>query len=314
MKQTILGILVCLFLNSCSAVFEKPITDKNIIIYTPADSASSKIYSQQFYWEKVDGATRYRLQIASPDFIHPQTIVLDSIMSSNKLNVSLSPGNYEWRLRAENGGSETKYQTRALFIHQGRFEDQQLVVSRPAENTTTYSNTLVFEWNNIIHAESYSIEIAEETGSFSSPLQTISVDAPSLDQSVVLLKRGNYKWRMVADSAGIKSQYSASKKIYFKMDTVALTKPISNQTDLATTVVLEWSAPDNSKDEVGVSYMVYLYDSFNAVLSGYPKKVTTPSLTVADLNAGQSYYWAVRAIDANGTEGVNTSKRKFSVR
>ncbi|WP_397301597.1 hypothetical protein [Nonlabens ulvanivorans] len=65
-----------------------------------------------FFWEDLEGATSYRVQVAEPDFINPtqithDVIVQDSVGTSTQLN--LTPGTYQWRVKAQNSAYQSPY-------------------------------------------------------------------------------------------------------------------------------------------------------------------------------------------------------------
>lgn len=327
MKKIIAYIFLIGFLSACSAVFEKSIKDQSIDIYIPADSFKTKLYSQQFYWEKVTGATSYRLQIASPDFnSHSiQRMVLDTIMTANSITVLLSPGEYEWRLRAQNGGSETVYYTRKLFIDEADFDERPILIRTPVSTSVfSYDSSIAFEWYAVTGAQHYTVEMDLSTGNFSNPIIT-TVDYSQLIASAALTKRGKYKWRIYADSAGIKSLYSVTGYVDFRLDTANLKLPAHNAPGVSQNPTFEWDAPENGLSTDKYSYELYLYTSLNDadLVTDYPSAISpqamplqvggVKSVQLMGLTKGKTYYWAIKAIDQYNNKSDLTAKRKFTV-
>ena len=52
----------------CDDIFEDDISTENISLYAPSDSIVTKIITHTFWWEEVEGADEYNLQIVTPDF------------------------------------------------------------------------------------------------------------------------------------------------------------------------------------------------------------------------------------------------------
>jgi len=325
MRNIIIYVSLIFFFSSCSAVFEKSIAEKSIDIYIPADSFKTKLYNQQFYWEKVTGATSYRLQIVSPNFNSAtiQRFILDTITSTNSITVQLNPGEYEWRLRAQNGGSETAYFTRKLFIQETTFNERPMGMKSPALNSISFKSSISFEWYAVTGAQNYTIEIDTLIGNFTNPMVT-TVDFSQLSAYSVLQKRGSYKWRMFADSAGIKSMYSYTGKIDFRLDTTRLSKPDMNAINVSQNPDLVWNKPGNGLLNDEYRYELYLFNSLNSsdLVTDYPQ--STPNRMpiiisngetkqLLGLTRGKTYYWAIKAIDQYGNESQLTSKRKFTV-
>lgn len=106
-------LTVCL---GCSDFFETDISQEEVILLAPVDNQQSDNTSITFWWEHVNYSTEYVLQIVSPDFNAIESLVLDSAVSETKYETSLSPGTYQWRVKAKNGTSETEFSTRSLVI------------------------------------------------------------------------------------------------------------------------------------------------------------------------------------------------------
>lgn len=322
MKNIYVILISVIFLCGCSAIFEKSIKDQSILVYIPADSFKTKLYNQQFYWEKVSGALSYRLQIASPSF-NPgiiQRMIVDTIVMTNSIHIILNSGEYEWRIRAQNGGSETEYVTRKLFIDNATFDQRPLNVTSPKTTLITFENNIQFDWLQVIGAENYTIQIDTFNGNFTKSKVT-TVDNSQLSAFVTLDSRGKYKWRMFSDSAGIKSLYSSTGYIEFKMDTVGLLTPKVNENDVSQNLDFTWSIPVNKLATDIYTYELFLYNSTFTLIDNYPQ--TAPQMPIIinsgeaiqlkGLEKGKTYYWSIVAKDQYGLTSQKTTKRKFTV-
>ena len=101
---------------SCKELTEPILTNKQVSIIAPKDSLVTTLATNTFAWDGVDGATKYQLQIVSPKFDSVVRFVADSSFSANSFTYLLSPGKYQWRVRALNGSSQTNYFTRSITI------------------------------------------------------------------------------------------------------------------------------------------------------------------------------------------------------
>ena len=82
-KYTVLFSLVLLV--ACSEIIlEKNITNKTVVLLSPQDSTSLKTLTPSFWWEEVEGARTYHIQIVSPSFESPVRLFVDSIITKNK--------------------------------------------------------------------------------------------------------------------------------------------------------------------------------------------------------------------------------------
>lgn len=109
-------LLVLLSFNGCKDVIVTDITKKEVTVISPADQLQSTNKNQLFWWNKVDQATQYNVQIVTPSFAAPDSIILDTILFVDKFYYSLDTANYQWRIRAENSEYKTDYKTFSLEI------------------------------------------------------------------------------------------------------------------------------------------------------------------------------------------------------
>ena len=194
---TILVLLVLILLNSCEDIFETDLSNKNIILIAPGDSLHTDFSSQTFYWEQVKGALTYRLQIVSPHFNAIQKLVLDTSITFLKFSVNLSPGLYEWRVRAENGSSKTLYVYRYLQIDSTLdLAKQKVLLTHPADNIAINNKSITFSWSDIYNATGYNFQLWEPDLNGSKIIDT-TLNVLSLP-SGSNLPDGNYTWGVKA--------------------------------------------------------------------------------------------------------------------
>jgi hypothetical protein len=116
MKIKLLLILLFATLSACHDIVETDISGQGLHLTAPADSIETKGQDVFFSWEGLPGATRYRLQIAEPDFSNLQTMFLDTTIGDTKLIFSIPEGLYEWRVRGENSSYMSPYSSRRIFV------------------------------------------------------------------------------------------------------------------------------------------------------------------------------------------------------
>jgi hypothetical protein len=102
--------------SSCKEVTEPILDNKQIVISAPLDNLVTTTTKNTFVWEPVDGATKYQLQIVSPKFDSVLLFLTDSTFNKPMLTYTLTPGKYQWRVRAINGSSHTSYFLRSITI------------------------------------------------------------------------------------------------------------------------------------------------------------------------------------------------------
>lgn len=102
--KTWMGILAggVLLLSGCDDVFETDLTGCPVRLLAPGDSVTTVVARQLFLWEPLEGATAYRLRIATPDFCRPEACLLDTLVAGCRYEYAFQPGVYTWGIRAEN--------------------------------------------------------------------------------------------------------------------------------------------------------------------------------------------------------------------
>lgn len=98
------------------AIDEKDISDKKIVLQSPSDKLKTDEEDQILWWEKLDGAIKYHLIVASPDVSNVIKLVADTIITNNTFNVTLPVGKSQWCVKGKNGTYETTYTCRTIEI------------------------------------------------------------------------------------------------------------------------------------------------------------------------------------------------------
>jgi hypothetical protein len=113
MKYVKHSAVILLFLiampKSCSIIFEEDLSGEIIYILMPADGTETNEQDQLFWWEPVEDALEYNLQIVKGSFFEPLSFVADTNISDDKYRIDLDPGEYEWRIQGRNDYSATDY-------------------------------------------------------------------------------------------------------------------------------------------------------------------------------------------------------------
>lgn len=103
-------------LVSCEELTQPDLRDKQINIIAPVDNLVTTNTTNSFAWDAVNGAAKYQLQIVSPKFDSVLNFVVDSSFVNPVFTYTLTPGIYQWRVRALNPGSVTSYFTRTITV------------------------------------------------------------------------------------------------------------------------------------------------------------------------------------------------------
>src|ERR1700749_4889202 len=127
---------------SCTKDFvDKNITGQTIQLMAPGNGLSTSVQSQTFWWNQLNGADQYELQIVKGTFSSAIQLVIDTITVNNKYTCTLYPGSYQWRVRGMNGGGNTQFSTYSLVIDSASsMSGQTVVLVSPLSNA--YANKL----------------------------------------------------------------------------------------------------------------------------------------------------------------------------
>lgn len=303
-----------IFFCSCKEFIEASLEDSLISQNAPADSTESTQYLQSFWWDTVDDALFYRLQVVTPNFSKPVNFILDTLISDNKFNLTLEPGSYEWRVRAENGSSKGLFSIRYFIIHPSSISNQSVQLKLPLDASVTNQARVIFSWYKLFGAERYRFQADTALGNFLDEDHLFYNSATLQDNvSVELGTDGVLYWRVRAENDSTQSKWSSIFRITHdatEPQKVSLLSPADNaQTPLP--IVLTWNSIAEAKQ-----YQVYVSasnDSTQTLNDSFPVTVNTNSFRFSSVNYGEKIYWKVRAVDLAGNKGEYSSFRSFIV-
>ncbi len=314
MKKIIfIGVLILLF--ACQKDFiVKDITGKTLVVNAPANNTVTPINAVTFWWEELDGAEKYNIQVVKPNFTAIQQLIADTNVTGNKLTLSLSPGIYQWRIKATNNGGSTAYQVFNLKIDSTSDLSTQLVVSTaPSSGIVTASKTFTFSWNSLYAADKYNIQVLNGAAVV---IDTVTANTTYI-RTISTTTTGNFTWKVKALNNTSVSQYNAPRT--FKID---LTKP-GMPTGLAhtngsfpphPTDTLKWIRFATSTDISFDSLFIYTDVGLAAIFTSTfvpDKKIKigdlVPTLTPA------AYWWRVKSVDSVGNSSVFSATTAFTL-
>lgn len=303
-----------LFFPGCEDDFiEDDLTGKLVSILAPADNDTVPTSTPLFWWNEINGARSYRVQIVYPDFMSPQQLLYDSAVASDRFYPSLTPGNsYEWRIRPENGSSEGEWVTRRLTIDSSiSLSNQTIVITQPATNgTSTANSTMSFTWSALTSASLYRLEITNTVSGI------VSVSTTSaMNNFTTVLAQGSYEFRVRAENA---TSITAWATRTFIIDQTAPTTPVlifpgdnAFYASPPSSINFDWN---NSADAYTDSLEIATDSTFS---SGIVLQVllssTQSSYTWTGAQTLNTYYWRVRSTDLAGNRSSYSNVFSFIV-
>ncbi|MDN4165465.1 hypothetical protein QWY31_08135 [Cytophagales bacterium LB-30] len=311
MKNRALFLISMFFLVACNEILLEDISDQKVTILAPIDSLETETFSVVFWWEKHIAIKTHRLQIVSPNFESPSRIVLDTLLSSDKIEQTLSPGNYQWRIRGENESYTTSFETRSLTILSTNDLSQQIVkLIYPSNGSFTNKSQLTFTWEALEIADEYTF-VMEDFPSLSvtQEMSTASIDLPEVTDRT-------YTWYVVARN---EESVKRSNTFSFVTDFTIPLSPIITSLNDADTVsnlpyVLNWER--RSQDIVRDSIYLYSDNELKQLVEGYPISELNPSHSLSNtyLTLEGKYFLQIRSTDRAGNVSPYSATVSFTYR
>ncbi|WP_259071784.1 hypothetical protein HDF24_25540 [Mucilaginibacter sp. X4EP1] len=300
--------LTCL--SSCDDIIEPSIAKSQVVLEAPANQYTSTSYTINFWWDQIDHALTYHLQVVSPSFANPGSLVLDTIVSSYKFSANLNPGTYQWRVMAENGSSQTAYAApRTFVVAASSVVGQTVQLTSPANNYLTNQSNIVFQWGSLYGATKYQIEV--DTNNFvNESAVLINQTIPGQQFSFTFPKDQNYQWRVKAQNDTAQAQWSSVYQVTYDHTPpaqVTLVAP-ANGVTVPLPVILQWNAVARA-----VKYKLYVFqsDGVTNYNSSFPMSLTATSYSFNLGASGNKIYWVVTAVDAAGNESAPVNASYF---
>ncbi len=307
-KQFIyISILLFLIITACNDIFVMDISDSNVELLAPHNNLETTISTNTFWWNYVEDATRYQLQIATPDFIQTERLILDTTISMNQFLFNLVPNKYEWRVRAVNSVYASEFTVYSLVVDSTPDLTNEIVILyTPTQNDTTNSLTQNYYWGNLYNADSYNLVVLHEAV----PILDTTLTMVSITLSVPD-NQGAYSWKVNAMNDISETTYSERK---YYIDTTkpskrTLISPTDQSVIIDSLVQFVWNSPPITGSSEYDSIFIY---SDQSMLNPVLQAKVADNQYDAILN-NKMYYWRVRGIDKAGNRGVFSDLWSFEL-
>ena len=304
---------ITILLYACKAIIEPSINNREIVPLAPGDQTKSASYAINFWWEPVEDALTYNLQIVRPDFNNITALVSDTVIRSNKFTLNLKPGQYQWRVRALNGSSQTQFsQVKSFTILLSSIKGQSVQLKTPPNNFITNQPTVGLEWSDLYGATKYFLQI--DTNNFANDSVMVYKQAiPGQQFTFTFPKDQIYQWRVRAENDTAKADWSSVHTMSYDHTPpgpVTIVAPANNQ-QVNTPVSLLWNTVVSA-----TRYKLYIFksDSVTAYNGSFPTTLTSSSFNFTGATLGERVVWKVSAVDAAGNEGSASAIRSFILR
>lgn len=294
----------------CTDIFEEDIANRSIDLLAPADGFETKTFAITFWWDTIQGANNYELQVVSPNFDNANYLLLDTLLSNSSFLTQLQPGLFQWRVRALNSTYATPYAFRSLrILNTDDLAEQIVILKAPSNNSVTKDINIHFSWEKISIADEYNLLVSG----------AVIIDTTITLNSINLTfekQDALYNWFVIAKNS---TSQKASQTYAFTIDATppnppTLTNPPSNSIFDERAETIEFSWGRNSNDILYDS--LYLtYENAGDAVDDFPKQVEGTKFELQNNNSliNGNYFWRVKSVDKSLTPSVLSSQRSFTI-
>jgi len=303
-KLFFLFIPIIISYIGCDDFIEEDISSKTIEIAAPPDNFQSSISTQTFWWNEMEGAESYNVQIVRGTFSYVQQVIFDSSIVTHSFTYTLQPGNYQWRVKGVNNGWESPYTTYSLTIDSTLdLTNQQVVLTAPVNNFYTQETQIVFNWMELYNADEYRIQIMDLTTGVI--LTDVTIPENTYNYT---LSEGSYIWSVRAINSN-SITVASSRNLFIDLTSPVAPVLISPPNNVVLTIgandSLIWSVDaSSSSDSVLISTDSTFYN--------YESSFTTETFHVLNQLPGV-YFWKVKSMDLAGNQSQFSPYRKFTI-
>ena len=308
-NQILVLTLLIGFTLSCRDIFDIDLSEANVNVLAPVDNHVTDVFTQNFWWEEVEGADSYQIQLVEPSFSSIYDFLVDTNLTHEHYVHTLEPGSYQWRIRAKNNSSQSPWQTYSLHVDSTTdLSNQTVLLSLPEDEYYTNDMQVSFSWQEIFSATEYEFQLGD--GGFGNLIQDETVTAAQT--SYTFSEEGDYQWRVKA--LNNTSATAFSNPHTFVIDTTPPTAPsllMPNHEDTIPdeTFNFSWTS---GQDESPIDFdSLYIYGDDNLI--NLVKALEKNSITHTDSLGPGDYYWFVTSYDVAGNGGVVSNVRNFVI-
>ncbi len=308
--KLLLPALLLIFLAACQDIIEPNLSKTTINVLAPGNGIVSSSNSVTFWWDQVNGADNYRISVVRPSFSSVQSLIFDSTVTGTKFSYNFTPGTYQWRVRAQNGSSNTPYVTWGFTIDtSSNLSGSKVILSSPVNNSFSNVVKQLFRWASLPNAAQYTFELFDSTNASVYTKALITGDTASYTFAL----DGKYHWDVKAINS-----FSVTANVntfYLTINRTApsppsLTFPAYNDT-ASSPVTLKWQR--NSSSVIGDSIYIASDSLLGNVLQRAYSTVAYYRYVFSG-TSGTPYFWQVKSIDAAGNRSGWSNLGKFRVK
>lgn len=306
---TLVLFTIIFYLSSCYDIIEADLSKSTVTILTPKDSVKIGTSTVTLWWNEVDEATGYNVELVTPSFDIISNVIIDSNIVGDKFVISLAPGKYAWRIRAHNNNTKGYYTYATFYIDSNlNIANERIILSSPANNSITNVRPVTFKWQRLAIANSYRFQLYDST-------QTLIYSEADITNTQLLFNQdlpdNKYTWKVRGENDNGVTQYSSYSLVIDSTPPIApsLSAPVNNYISTGGIINFSWTTgTDNIQSDY--NKLLIATDSFfsNPVI-----EIDISNTSYLDTLAIGKYYWSVSTIDKAKNQGTWSAVRVFRV-
>ncbi|MCX6156853.1 MAG: hypothetical protein NTY74_02615 [Ignavibacteriae bacterium] len=275
----------------------------------PLNAATGVSTQPTMDWSDVSGATSYHLQISFNNTFNALALDQSGItVSTFAVGAGILSGTtqYFWRVSASNVGGEGLWSSVFNFTTTiGAPAAPSLVT--PPNNSTGISLTPLLDWNNVIGATTYRVQLSTSPTFTTTIVNQVTGALSQYQITVPLSYNTTYYWRANATNAGGTSPYSEVWQfttLITPPTAPTLLLPVNNAVGVSLTPFMDWSDVSGA-----TTYRIQVATNnlfTNIVYNN--ATITTSEFTLPSgyLIGSTQYFWRVAAINSGGQGPYST--------
>ena len=302
----LIGVLITVVSQSCDDILVPDISKDTVQLKSPADSLVTDIQTHIFWWNELEDASGYNLQVVSPGYQSINALIMDTNVISNQFTLSLSEGIFEWSVTGYNDAYVSMGDTFRLIIRNDTgsiLSNQMIQLLSPANAICTNTGTLHFSWSMLSGADIYRFQIGNDG------FTAIDINLALTDNfySFNPDMEGTLYWRVRAENlSSLTITPWAARN--FTTDQTAPASPVLLLPLDGTILNIGAQNPDLiwNSDSDAFQDTLYVYGDIQTSMLLFKTPASTASFNLEDSNYDfgsvyiEDYYWQVISVDKAG--------------
>ncbi len=272
---------------------------------SPANGSTGIATNPKLHWYASPGAASYGLQVFNDTTIVTDIAGLSFPMDSLS---GLSPlTTYYWRVNASDSAGTSAWSSFWRFTTGSPQSIPAVpILISPVNGATGLPTNLRLTWGSSAGATSYRLQVSTDS-TFTPTVTDTAGLSSSTDSLSGLFALTTYYWRVNAIFAGGNGAWSSVWHFTTvgenRLSQPAPVSPSNGSTGMLTYPILSWNAVSGA---TFYQLQVSIDTTFSTVLF-QNRDLRTTSLEVSPLSEGTTYYWRVRAGDANDSSAWSST-------